>query len=101
MIGTRFVSFLACAAFALAQPKSPEQTFGFKMGADYKLVKWPQIVEYFRGLAASSNKVKIIDAGKSSEGNPMIVAAISSPENLERLDHYKEISARLANPRGL
>ena len=71
------------------------------MGADHKLVKWPQIVEYFRALAASSNKVKIIDAGKSSEGNPMIVAAISSPENLGRLDHYKEVSQRLANPRGL
>jgi hypothetical protein len=81
--------------------KSPEQYFGFKMGADYKLVKWPQIVEYFNALASSSNKVKLIEAGKSSEGNPMIVAVISSPENLAKLDHYKEVSQRLANPRGL
>jgi hypothetical protein len=92
---------VTCASFAYGQPKSPEQTFGFKMGADHKLVKWPQIVDYFHALAASSNKVKIIDAGKTSEGNPMIVAAISSPENLARLDHYREISQRLANPRGL
>jgi hypothetical protein len=97
----RTLVFLSCASLAFAQPKSPEQTFGFKMGADQKLVKWPQIVEYFHALAASSNKVKIIDAGKSSEGNPMIVAAISSPENLGRLDHYKKVSQRLANPRGL
>src|ERR1700730_16027620 len=89
------------AGVAFAQPKSPEQIFGFKMGADQKLVKWPQIVDYFHRLAASSNKIKIIEAGKSSEGNPMIVAAISSPENLARLDHYKEVSQRLANPRGL
>jgi hypothetical protein len=93
--------FLCCACLAVAQPKSPEQTFGFKMGADHKLVKWPQIVDYFHALAASSNKVKIIEAGKTSEGNPMIVAVISSPENLAKLDHYKEISRRLANPRGL
>ncbi len=98
---TRAFLFLLCAAFASAQPKSPEQTFGFKMGADHKLVKWPQIVEYFRALAASSDKVRIIDAGKSSEGNPMIVAVISSAQNLANLDHYKEVSQRLANPRNL
>ncbi len=97
----RFLVLFAGACLALAQPKSPEQTFGFKMGADGKLVKWPQIVAYFHSLAASSNKVKIIDAGKTSEGNPMIVAVISSPENLAKLDHYKEVSQRLANPRGL
>ena len=90
-----------CLGVAGAQPKSPEETFGFKMGADHKLVKWPQIVEYFHTLGASSNKVKIIEAGKTSEGNPMIVAIISSPENLARLDHYKDVSRRLANPRGL
>lgn len=104
----RSAVFLSCvlvccfARLSFAQSlKSPEQYFGFKMGADQKLVKWPQIVEYFNTLGASSNKVKIIEAGKSSEGNPMIVAIISSPENLSKLDHYKEISQRLANPRGL
>jgi zinc carboxypeptidase len=101
MKNTRAFLFLLCAAFASAQPKSPEQTFGFKMGADHKLVKWPQIVEYFRALAASSDKVRILDAGKSSEGNPMIVAVISSAQNLANLDHYKEVSQRLANPRNL
>src|SRR4051812_24236483 len=94
--------FLSLAPLSLAQNlTSPEQYFGFKMGADGKLVKWPQIVEYFNALGASSNKVKIIEAGKSSEGNPMIVAVISSPENLSNLDHYKEISQKLANPRNL
>ncbi len=86
----------------LAQtPKSPEQYFGHKMGADYKLEKWPRIVEYFTALSASSNKVKLIEAGKTSEGNPMIVAIISSPENLQKLDHYKSIAQQLAIPRGL
>ena len=89
------------ALLSAATPKSPEQYFGFQMGADYKLVKWPQIVEYFNALAGSSDKVKLVEAGKSSEGNPMIVAIISSPENLAKLDHYREISRRLANPRGL
>ncbi len=94
--------FLSLAHVSLAQTlKSPEQYFGFKMGADHKLVKWPQIVEYFNALGSGSNKVKVIEAGKSSEGNPMIVAIISSPENLSKLDHYKEISQKLANPGNL
>jgi hypothetical protein len=93
--------FLFCGTCGFAQLKSPEETFGFKMGADHKLVKWPRIVEYFNTLGVSSNKVKIVEAGKTSEGNPMIVAIISSPENLAKLDHYKEVSQKLANPRGL
>ena len=97
----RAAAFAVWAALSFAQPKSPEQTFGFKMGEDRKLVKWPQIVDYFHALAGSSNKVKIIEAGKTSEGNPMIVAAISSPENLARLDRIREVSGRLAHPRGL
>jgi hypothetical protein len=98
-----FVAALCCYAQATSGQtlRSPEQYFGFKMGADYKLVKWPQIVEYFQALATASNKVKLIEAGKSSEGNPMIVAAISSPQNLAKLDYYKQISQKLANPRDL
>ncbi len=104
LIKPLLAALLVCASGAsiFAQsPKSPKQYFGFEMGADFKLVKWPQIVEYFKALAATSNKVKIVEAGKSSEGNPMIIAIISSPENLAKLDHYKQVSQRLANPRGL
>ena len=46
------------------EPKSPQQYFGFQMGADYKLVAWSQIVEYFY----------------------MIIAVISSPANFAKLD---------------
>lgn len=97
------LGLLACVAgpAAAQAPKSPEQYFGFPMGADHKLVGWPKIVEYFHALASSSNKVKIVEVGKSSEGNPMIIAIISSPENLAKLAQYQETSRRLANPRNL
>jgi hypothetical protein len=57
---------LSAASSTAQSLKSPEQYFGFKMGADHKLVKWPQIVEYFGALAANSNKLKVIEPGKSS-----------------------------------
>ncbi|MEM0308867.1 MAG: M14 family metallopeptidase [Thermofilaceae archaeon] len=80
---------------------SPEQFFGFKIGEDRKLARWDRIVEYYRLLSTSSGRVRLIEMGPSSMGNPFIVVIISSPENLSKLDAYREISRRLAYPFGL
>src|SRR6266436_4883158 len=39
--------------------------------------------------------------GTSEEGREMLVAAVSDEANLSKLDRYKEITAHLADPRGL
>lgn len=80
---------------------SPEQYFGFRIGEDRKLARWDKIVEYYRLLATLSERVKLMEMGLSSMGNPFIVVAISSPGNLANLDAYKEVSRRLAYPFGL
>lgn len=80
---------------------SPEQFFGFQMGADRKLAGWDKLHEYYQLLAKRSNKMHLVELGKSSEGRPYIALFISSPANLARLDRYKQINARLADPRGL
>src|SRR5688572_127874 len=80
---------------------SPEQFFGFQMGADRKLADWNKLHEYYQLLAKSSNKLRLVELGKTSEGRPYIALFISSPANLSKLDHYKRINARLADPRGL
>ena len=80
---------------------SPEQFFGFQMGADRKLADWNKLHEYYQLLAKSSNKLRLVELGKTSEGRPYIALFISSPANLAKLDHYKRINARLADPRGL
>ena len=56
---------------------------------------------YYQTLAKGSNKMKLVELGKSSEGRPYIALFISSPANLAKLDHYRQINARLADPRGL
>lgn len=78
---------------------SPEEFFGFKMGADRKLARWDKIVEYFEKLESLSNKIKLYTLGDSTMGNPFIMAVISSRDNLERMDEIKEINAKLADPR--
>jgi len=39
--------------------------------------------------------------GKSTLGRPFILLTISSPQNLAKLDRYREISRQMADPRGL
>src|SRR5450830_1014407 len=80
---------------------APESVFGFQPGADYKLATYDQSIEYFKKLAAASRYVKLVDAGKTSEGRTMYFALISTPENLAKIDRYREIAQRLAHPEGL
>lgn len=81
--------------------QTPEQFFGHQMGADRMLANWDKLHAYYQLLAKSSNKVKLVELGKSSEGRPFIALFISSPANLAKLDQYREINAKLADPRGI
>ena len=80
---------------------TPESVFGFRPGADYKLATYDQAIEYFKKLAAASKYVKLVEAGKTSQGRTMYFALVSSPDNLARIDRYREIARRLAHPQGL
>src|SRR5262245_5952000 len=77
----------------------PETALGFKIGEDRKLAKWDQFLAYFGELAKASDRIKLDTLGKTTLGRPFVVATISSPENLKRLDEFKEIQRKLADPR--
>jgi hypothetical protein len=85
-------------AKAAAVP-TPESHFGHRMAEDRKLLDWDKVVSYFQSLEKSSDKLRFREYGKSAEGRPMIVGIISSPEILRKLDRYREIQTRLADPR--
>lgn len=87
---------LILVASAVAQVTPPETHFGFMPGEDYKLADYDQIRAYFQTLAQQSDRIRIRDFGQSSEGRPMLLAFISSPSNLARLDEYQQIQRRLA-----
>ena len=90
------ISVLSLAS--LAQP-APKEVLGFTPGDDYKLANWSKIVEYFQKLDASSDRMVFKEIGKSTNGKPFTYALISSPENLKKLDYYKDINDKLADPR--
>jgi hypothetical protein len=74
---------------------------GHRPGDDFYLVNYDESREYFRKLASSSNRIKLISVGKTTRGLDWEIAIISSPDNLANLDHFKEIARKLADGRGL
>jgi len=70
------------------------------MGADRKLVRWDRVVDYFMELNKSP-MVRVTELGKSTEGNPFIVAFITSEENMGHLEEIREMSWRLSHPKGV
>jgi len=68
---------------------APESVLGFKVGEDYHLADYKQILNYFRELAAASDRVRLFTIGKTSMGQDMIYAVISSEENIQDLEKYK------------
>jgi len=80
---------------------APEDVLGFRPGDDRKIASWAQFVEYFQKLDAASDRVKFEEIGKTTMGAPYVFATISAPENLKRLDEFKEIQRQLADPRSL
>jgi hypothetical protein len=87
---------------ALAQNKTvpaPEDVLGFRPGDDRKLASWAQVVQYFQKLDATSDRVMFEEIGKTTMGAPLVFATISAPENLKRLNEFKEIQRQLADPR--
>jgi Zinc carboxypeptidase len=95
----------AISAFAFAQKTghipTPSESLGFEVGADRKLADYRQISAYFKALAAASDRVEIEVLGKTTLGEEMFMAVISTPENLRNKAKYQEIARKLADPRGL
>ncbi|HEX8151996.1 MAG TPA: M14 metallopeptidase family protein [Thermoanaerobaculia bacterium] len=92
---------LALAATATAQPQSPSQFLKLNVGADRVLADYKQIRDYFHALDAASPRLEVEVLGKTTLGQEMIMAVISSEENLRNKARIKEIARKLSDPRGL
>ena len=89
-------------AAAPAQPiAAPAEFFGFEIGADGELARYPKVLEYLRHLADRSDRVRYEQRGTSTNGHPYVLVTLSAKSNLDRLDRLIAINHRLADPRGL
>ena len=78
---------------------TPEQFFGFQMGADRKLAHWDDLVRYYTLLGESSRRLRVVNMGPTTMGHPFLALYVSSPANLERLEELRQINATLSDPR--
>lgn len=102
LVGLFLLLGILCPGFIMAQDlPTPEQYFGFKMGADRKLAHWDDLVKYYNKLGDASPRMKVVNMGKTTLGNPFLALYISSPENLAKLEDYRKMNARLSDPRGV
>tara|TARA_R110000796_G_scaffold252596_1_gene388507 strand:+ start:168625 stop:171183 length:2559 start_codon:yes stop_codon:yes gene_type:complete len=88
--------FLACFSLSAQKIPHPRETFGHEVGADYKLADYDQMLEYYDKLAASTDRVQMIEIGKSVMGRPMKLVFISNEENMKQLERWREISEKLS-----
>ena len=91
------VFFLTLAAAAQQLP-APEEFAGFPIGSDGNLVRWEKIVEYFHKAGKASDRVVVEELGRTTLDNPFLLAIVSSPKNLKRLDKIKATQRRIAYP---
>ncbi len=94
-----FSLLLTVGLVAQTALRTPEQAFGFRVGSDRQLVNWTQLTGYLTELSKASDKLRIVDIGRTTMGKPLIAAVVSSKDNIARLDRYREIVRELADPR--
>ncbi len=82
-----------------AQVPKPADVFGFEPGADYKVADYSQTLDYYTRLDKASERVQMIEIGKSVLGRPMLLLFISTEENLKQLERWRGISEQLSRAR--
>jgi hypothetical protein len=80
---------------------TPLKSLGYVPGTPGRLSHVAEINRYFREVDKASPRFKVFSLGTSEEGRVMIVAAVADENTIKRLDDYRAMLARLADPRGL
>lgn len=80
---------------------TPSAHIGIEVGADRVLADFTQINSYFGALARALPQVRLDTLGVTTQGKPFVVAAISTPANISRLNEIRAAQVQLADTRGL
>ncbi len=65
---------------------TPESVLGSRVGADFFLATYEESMAYFQQLAAASDRIQLVEVGRTSEGRSWSIALISAAENLANVD---------------
>jgi hypothetical protein len=80
---------------------SPLKVLGYVPGTPGRLSYVADINRYFRALDEASPRISVVSLGMSDEGREMLLAIIADEATMSRLEEYRAMLGRLADPRGL
>ncbi|MDY3562859.1 M14 family metallopeptidase [Gemmata sp. JC673] len=80
---------------------APKAHFGFNLGDDYCLANYEQYAAYLAKLEKESDRIKVVDIGKTAEQRPQLMAVVTAPANHKRLARYQAVAKQLANAEGV
>jgi hypothetical protein len=103
ILGAALLTGLVAGPAAAQQPRltTPREALGFDLGADYHMASYAQLEAWWKKLAAESPRMELVDIGPTAAGRRHYMAILTSPENHARLDHYRDVSARLTRAEGV
>lgn len=78
--------FSLIAAFSWAQLQSPHE---FIDGYEAQFTPHHRLVDYFEYMAANSEQIKLLPYGKTKAGRPLMIAMVSSPENIRDIENIR------------
>ena len=98
----RFTTELVDYLPASSTVPTPLKVLGYVPGTVGKLSHVADINRYFRAVAAAApSRSRLVSLGMSDENREELVLAVADEETIRRLDEYRAMAARLADPRGL
>src|SRR5215470_871151 len=80
---------------------SPLKFLGRIPGKPGELTYAKDIYRYYEELASKSKRAKFWKIGQTEEGRDQVILAIADEATIRDLDKYKDILARLGDPRGI
>lgn len=79
---------------------TPEAFFGHPIGQERTLFKYGKLVDYLKKLSTESPRLQMVSLGRTTLGRDMVMAAISTPENLKAAARHREIARALYRGEG-
>ncbi|MBK9014665.1 MAG: hypothetical protein IPM82_11615 [Saprospiraceae bacterium] len=88
------LTLLTASAHAQSHILTPDEFLPHKIGSQF--TEHSLLVDYYQHVAANSDRVKLVEFGRTNQQRPQILAIVSSPENLRRIEEIRQNNLRSA-----
>ncbi|MCB0521551.1 MAG: zinc carboxypeptidase [Lewinellaceae bacterium] len=78
---------VSTALAAQAALQTPDEFLPHRIGEQFS--EHGQLVAYYQYVAANSDRVQLVEFGRTNELRPQILAIVSTPENLRRIEEIR------------